>query len=203
MSGLSQGNGRLLVISGPAGSGKTTLCDELLREFPRVRRVVTSTTRAPRSGEEDGRDYHFLTVPQFEAKIAAGDFYEWAKVHDRYYGSERRAVLEPLQDGAHLLLNIDVQGAASYRAAAARDSFLSERLLTVFIKPRSLAQIRERLSGRGSDDEAEIRRRLSTAEAEIPQAEHFDLCILSGSRAEDYAAFRTAYLQATGQATIG
>lgn len=185
--------GVLLVISGPAGSGKTTLCDRLLEEFPSVRRVVTSTTRAPRRGEQAGVDYHFRTITQFEDMIAAGAFYEWAKVHDRYYGSEREAVLQPLRKGEDLLLNIDVQGAASYREAAREDPFLAERLLTVFVRPQSIEQIRQRLIGRGTDDEAEIERRLRTAEEELPQAERFDAVIMSASKDEDYAAFREIY----------
>jgi guanylate kinase len=187
--------GLLLVISGPAGSGKTTLCDRLLDEFPSVQRVVTTTTRSPREGEVNGEDYHFRTVPAFEAKIAAGDFYEWARVHGRYYGSERAAVLEPLRKGRDLLLNIDVQGAAAYREAAREDPFLAERLLTVFVQPSGLEQIRERLRGRGSEDASEIERRLRTAAEEMPQAERFDAIIVSGSKEADYAAFRDIYLR--------
>lgn len=187
--------GLLLIICGPAGSGKTTLCDRLLEEFSHVRRVITTTTRAPRTGERNGVDYHFRSVEEFQAKIAAGDFYEWANVHGRYYGSERLAVLEPLKAGTDLLLNIDVQGAASYRDAAAVDPFLAQRLLSVFIQPTGLDQIRERLRGRGTDDAAEIERRLQTAANEMPEAVHFDVVITSDSKEADYAAFRQLYLR--------
>lgn len=186
--------GLLLVICGPAGSGKTTLCDVLREEFPEVARVVTTTTRAPREGEQDGVDYHFRTIEAFEAMIEAGDFYEWAKVHGRYYGSERVAVRKPLEVGTDLLLNIDVQGAASYREAAAADPWLGKRMVSVFIQPTGLEQIHERLQGRGTDDDAEIAKRLRTAEEEMPHAEHFDEVIVSGSKEADYAAFRALYL---------
>jgi len=192
MSAADQG--LLLVISGPAGSGKTTLCDRLLTEFPEVGRVITSTTRAPREGEQAGVDYHFRSIPEFKAMIAEGAFYEWAEVHGRYYGSERAAVLGPLRAGTELLLNIDVQGAANYRAAADEDPYLAARLLTVFVQPTGLDQIRERLRGRGTDDAAEIDRRLRTAEEELRQAEHFDEIIVSGSKDADYAAFRRLFL---------
>jgi guanylate kinase len=188
-------NGLLLVVCGPAGSGKTTLCDRLQAEFPHIGRVVTSTTRAPREGEREGVDYHFRTVEAFQAMIEAGEFYEWAQVHGRYYGSERAAVRGPLAAGKDLLLNIDVQGAASYRAAAAEDSWLANRLLTVFIRPTDLVQIEERLLGRGTDDENEIAKRLRTAELELPHARHFDEVIVSGTREADYAAFRALYLK--------
>ena len=185
--------GRLLVISGPAGSGKTTLCDRLRAEFPEIHRVVTTTSRPPRAGEEDGIDYHFVSPAQFQQGIEAGAFYEWARVHDRFYGSERREVLPPLEAGRTVLLNIDVQGAEAYRRAAATDPFLAGCLTTVFIKPRDLEQIRERLCARGTDDDVEIARRLATATEEIPLAEAFDEVITSSSREADYAAFRAIY----------
>lgn len=193
-SAAAQGErGSLTVISGPAGSGKTTLCDRLLLEFPDVARVVTTTTREPREGEREGEHYHFLSVPEFEARIAKDAFYEWAKVHGRYYGSERHYILEGLAAGRDLLLNIDVQGAESYRRAAARDPYLARRLITVFIEPCNLEQIRERLLGRGTDSNGEIERRLETARQELAEAPKFHHRIRSGSRESDYTAFRNIF----------
>jgi guanylate kinase len=185
----------LLVISGPAGAGKTTLCNRLLEEFPDLQRVVTTTTREPRDDEVEGIDYHFLGVLEFEAKAAAGGFYEWARVHARYYGSERRAVLEPLKAGRDLLLNIDVQGAANYRKAAAEDTFLAERLVTIFIKPQSLDQMHKRLIKRAAETPEDIERRMKSAEKEIAEADKFDEVIVTGSRDADYNAFREIYLR--------
>jgi guanylate kinase len=182
----------ILIISGPAGSGKTTLCDQLLAEFPHwIQRVVTTTSRQPRPGEREGVDYHFLPEAEFERRIQAGGFIEWARVHGRLYGSQKAHLLELLQGGRDLVLNIDVQGARTFRDNAV----LPGRLHTVFIQPASLEQIRQRLRGRGADDAAEIARRLRTAEAEIAAAGDFDHQILSGSREADYAALRDLYLK--------
>ena len=185
----------LLVIAGPAGSGKTTLCDALMEEFSaQVERLVTTTSRDPRPGEVDGTDYHFLTPEEFELKIDQGDFIEWAYVHGRYYGSQKAHILEILTSGRDILLNIDVQGAESFRKQEQENPELSGKIHTVFIKPASMEQIRERLQFRGSDDEAEIQRRLNTAAEELKVADHFDHVIISGSREDDYAAIRELYL---------
>jgi len=188
----------LLIVSGPAGSGKTTLCDRLLGEFSsRLRRVVTATSRAPRPGEVDGVDYFFMSDEDFVAKIASGAFYEHAKVHSARYGVLREAVLRNLDASRDLLLNIDVQGAATFRGAALVDPRMSGRVCSAFIMPRSIDQIRERLVGRGSDDTAEIERRLNTARIEMGVWKSYDYCIVSGSREHDYEAIRSVYLAET------
>lgn len=185
----------LLIISGPAGSGKTTLCEQLLAEFgSSIERVVTTTSRDPRPGEVDGVDYHFITVPEFEEKIRRGDFIEWARVHGRFYGSERSNILRMIRSGRDVLLNIDVQGAQTFRKKALDFEDLKGRIRTIFIRPRSLEQIRERLVGRGADDATEIRRRLQSAEMEIQVADTFDHVITSGSREKDWSALRQLYL---------
>ncbi|MEX0322210.1 MAG: guanylate kinase [Puniceicoccaceae bacterium] len=185
----------LLVIAGPAGSGKTTLCDALLNEFSeQVERLVTTTSRDPRPGEVDGNDYHFLSPDEFRSRIDQGKFIEWAYVHGRYYGSQKAHVLNVLTSGRDILLNIDVQGAEAFRKLEKSDPDLAGRVHTVFIKPESMEQIRERLDYRGSDDEAEIQRRLNTAEEEMKVADQFDHVIISGSREADYAAIRELYL---------
>src|SRR3954468_2727137 len=124
----------LLVIAGPAGSGKSTLCDRLVTEIPDFARVVTTTTRAPRIGEVDGLHYHFLTGAQFDQKVAAGEFLEWAWVHgDRRYGTLTSSVLEPLKQGQNLVMSIDVQGVETLRRAARGTPPLQQALTTVFI----------------------------------------------------------------------
>lgn len=185
----------LLIVSGPAGSGKTTLCDRLLDEFsPRLKRVVTATSRAPRPGEVDGVDYLFLSDEDFVSKIASGAFYEHAKVHSARYGVLREAVLKNLDASRDLLLNIDVQGAATFRGAALVDPRMAGRIASVFLMPKSIDQIRERLFGRGSDDKSEIERRLETARVEMGAWKSYDYCVVSGTREHDYEAIRSIYL---------
>jgi guanylate kinase len=185
----------LMIVSGPAGSGKTTLCDRLLAEFsPTMARVVTATSRAPRAGEIDGVDYFFMSEDDFARRVTAGEFYEHARVHSCRYGVLREAVLKNLEASRDLLLNIDVQGAATFRAAARIDPRMGDRITSVFIMPKSIGQIRERLESRGTDDVAEIARRLETARIEIGVWKSYDYCIISGSREHDYESIRSIYM---------
>jgi guanylate kinase len=182
----------LLVLAGPAGSGKTTLCERLVRECPGVERVITSTTRPPRDGELNGRDYHFFSDAQFDELVAAGAFLEWARVHgrDRRYGTLRREIDAKFARNIDLCMNVDVQGVASIRAAADRDRAFAQRLVTVFLMPPSLDELRRRLRGRAQDDETEIERRMQTAQREMTEWIHYDFCIASGSMEEDFATVR-------------
>ncbi|HVS51768.1 MAG TPA: AAA family ATPase [Opitutaceae bacterium] len=182
----------LLVIAGPAGSGKSTLCDRLVAEAPGFSRVVTTTTRAPRLGEIDGVHYHFFRPEEFERRIAAGEFLEWAYVHgqtndrSRLYGTLKSSVLEPLARGASLVMSIDVQGVESLRRCAQAEPRLRRAMSTVFIvveRERLIARMRER----AKDHEDEIARRMATAEAELREAPKFDYIIESKSRDEDFA----------------
>ncbi|MEY4940457.1 MAG: hypothetical protein RIQ93_2192 [Verrucomicrobiota bacterium] len=176
----------LLVIAGPAGSGKSTLCDRLVFEQADFARVVTTTTRAPREGEIDGVHYHFLTPAQFDARVAAGEFLEWAWVHgERRYGTLRSSVLDPLAAGQNLVMSIDVQGVESLRRVAQTNAALRRAMTTLFIRvdhERLVARMRER----AKDHEEEIERRIATAEAELRQAGKFDFIIESGTREEDF-----------------
>jgi guanylate kinase len=177
----------LLVIAGPAGSGKSTLCDRLVAADPGFSRVITTTTREPRGGEVNGVHYHFFTAGEFEAKIAAGEFLEWAWVHgDRRYGTLASSVLEPLSRGQNLVMSVDVQGVESLRRASSFNPIIRQALTTVFIVvdyERLLARMRHR----GKDNEEEIARRMATAEAELREACKFDFVINSRSRDEDFA----------------
>jgi guanylate kinase len=186
----------LLILAGPAGVGKSTLCDRLVAEVPGFERVITATTRPPRVGEVNGRDYHFLSEKQFDEKLAAGEFLEWACVHQKFrYGTLKSAVLDRLPHTS-LIMNIDVQGVRSIRAAAARLALLRSRLVTVFVAPDSFEVLRERLQYRGTDGEEEIARRLRTAELELGERNSYDYVIHSGSKEQDFRALLAFWEQA-------
>jgi guanylate kinase len=186
----------LLILAGPAGVGKSTLCDRLVAEVPGFERVITATTRPPRVGEINGRDYHFLSDKQFDEKLAAGEFLEWAWVHQKHrYGTLKSAVLDQLAHTS-LVMNIDVQGVRSVRAAAAHHALLRNRLVTVFVAPDSFDVLRERLQYRGKDSDEEIARRLRTAELELGERNSYDYVIHSGSKEQDFRALLAYWEQA-------
>lgn len=191
-----QANPILLVLAGPAGSGKSTLCERLVKEGSQFSRVVTTTTRAPRPGEIDGVHYHFLSPAQFDEKLAKGEFLEWAWVHgDRRYGTLAASVLDPLSRGESLVANVDVQGVASIREASTRYPLLARSLATVFINVNH-DQLQRRIRERGADDEAEIARRMATAEKEMLESSKFEYHIDSGTRDEDFNALLAIIKQA-------
>lgn len=175
----------LIVISAPSGGGKTTLCQGLLAARPVVTRAITCTTRAPRSGERDGLDYHFLQVGDFERRVETGEFLEHATVHGNLYGTLKSEVLGRLAAGQDVLLNIDVQGAESVRQQASTDPVLRAALVNVFLTPGSMDELERRLRKRATDSEDVIQRRLVAARVEIAHWNHFDYLILSQTPEED------------------
>lgn len=186
--------GLLLLVSGPAGSGKTTLCDRLSVAHPKhIRRIVTCTTRAPRGGEKHGADYHFLTRADFEAQVAAGVFLEHALVHGNLYGTRAADVLVRLAAGDDVLVNLDVQGAATIRAKAQADTRLAAALVTVFVRVLDPVELRRRLSGRGTDAPDEIERRIRVANEELRHAVEYDHVIDSASREADFTKLEAIY----------
>lgn len=180
----------LIVISAPSGAGKTTLCEGLLGALPNLRRAVTCTTRAPRSGERAGVDYHFLEAAEFARRVKAGEFLEHARVYGNDYGTLRAEVTDHLAAGCDVLLAIDVQGAASVRERAVADTVLGRALVEVFVMPPSLAELEERLRSRGTEDAAIIERRLAAARQEISQWPRYDYVLVSRTREDDLRRLR-------------
>ena len=175
----------LVVVSAPSGAGKSTLCDNVRAALPSASRAVTCTTREPRDGELDGVDYYFLGEEEFLALVEGGEFLENAVVHGNHYGVLKSELRAKLAEGSDVLLNIDVQGAATIRERAATDQVLSRSLVTVFLCPPSLGELEQRLRGRGTDSEEAIARRLAIAKDEMDQAEKFNHTLTSQTREAD------------------
>ena len=178
-------NSLLVVISAPSGGGKTTLCKELLASSPNMTRAVTCTTREPRPDEVDGTDYYFLDATSFLKRVQAGNFLEHATVFGNSYGVLKSEVLSKLRQGKDVLLNVDVQGAATIHERAETDPELKSALVQVFLTPPSLLILEERLHKRGTDSVQVIQKRLGVAKQEISQWKNFDYLILSTTIGED------------------
>lgn len=177
-------HGLLIIISSPSGGGKTTLCHRLLDWDKNITRVVTATTRAPRTGEEHGKDYFFYTTAEFEQRIAAGDFLEHAQYNGHYYGTPRRFVEEQIAAGRDALLAIEIQGAAKVMELARR-SALGQSLITLFLVPPTLDLLEQRLRRRAQDDEATIQKRLRIAQQEMAHWPEYDYAVVTGHIDDD------------------
>jgi guanylate kinase len=184
---MSARTGILLVVSGPSGSGKTTLCRQLA-ESGEVHYSISCTTRAPRPGEENGRDYHFLTKEDFFLRLEACDFLEHAVVHGNLYGSLKSEVLSYLQAGTDVVMDIDVQGAEQVRACPDED--IQHAFVDLFVMPPSEEELHNRLSGRGTDHPDVIALRMRNALEEMEHWRLYGYRLLSSSREEDYAKFQ-------------
>ncbi len=180
----------LIVVSAPSGGGKTTLCDQLLAIRPDMTRAVTCTTRDPRKGEKDGVDYYFFDAGTFLKRVQAGNFLEHATVYGQSYGTLKSEVLGKLRAGKDVLLNIDVQGAATVRKCADDDPELKRSLVTVFLTPPSAAILEKRLRKRGTDSEAVIHKRLGVARQEVAQWKNFDYLLISRGIEDDLVAMQ-------------
>lgn len=176
----------LLVVSGPSGSGKTTLCRRLA-DAGEARYSISCTTRQPRPGEVDGRDYHFLTRDEFERRLAAGDFLEHAEVHGNLYGSLKSEVLSHLEAGSDVVMDIDVQGAEQVRNC--EDPEIKRAVVELFVMPPSGEELHARLAGRGTDSEETIALRMSNALDEMRHWSEYTYVLHSSTREKDYARF--------------
>ncbi|MEM7164798.1 MAG: guanylate kinase [Planctomycetota bacterium] len=166
MAGENEWPGKIVVVSGPSGVGKTAIVDRLLARGT-CKRAITATTRAPRAGEQDGVDYFFHTRAAFEAGIQEGEFLEHAEVHGNLYGTPWTPLEKQLRAGHRVLLNIDVQGAERLMELGTNATF-------VFLLPPSLEELERRLRSRESDDEAAIQRRLDNAQGELARQDRYD-----------------------------
>jgi guanylate kinase len=175
----------LILISAPSGGGKTTLCEHLLKARPEMTRAITCTTREPRKGEKDGVDYHFFSAAEFLKRLQAGNFLEHATVYGNSYGILKSELLAKLRQGRDVLLNVDVQGAATIREQSETEPELKRALVTVFLTPHSLTVLEERLRKRGADADAVIQKRLAVAKQEVAQWKNFDYLLESTTKAED------------------
>ena len=182
--------GIALVLSAPSGAGKTTLVQRLLRAFPQLGYSVSCTTRQPRQGEVDGKDYIFISREVFEQRRAEGYFAEWAEVHGNLYGTPLAPVEENLRLGQDLLFDIDVQGAAQLKLSLTEAVF-------VFILPPSMTELERRLRSRGLDDEKTIERRLANARQEIPEARWYDALVVNDSLDVAYDELRSVFVAAS------
>jgi guanylate kinase len=166
------GRGMLIVVSSPSGGGKGTLIDRVLKTVPGVSYSVSYTTRAPRGTEQEGREYFFIDEPAFRAMIADGAFLEWADVYGHLYGTSAAQVDRERAAGNDIILEIDVQGAASIHHQVAD-------AVSIFILPPSFELLRNRLVARATDSVADLERRLAGAPGEVAQYKHFDYVILN------------------------
>jgi guanylate kinase len=164
--------GNLFIVAAPSGGGKTTLVRLLLEREPGIRLSISYTTRPPRPGEQDGREYNFVSVDAFQGMISRGEFLEWAEVHGNYYGTSRTWIGGRLDAGDDVLLEIDWQGAQQVRAQF-------PEAIGVFVLPPSMAELRRRLTGRGTDSAEVVERRLAAAAAEMRHAGEFDYVIIN------------------------
>jgi guanylate kinase len=169
---VEKNHGLLIILSGPSGAGKGTLCQELLRQMPNLRYSVSSTTRYPRPGEVEGIHYYFRPRQEFEAMLARDELLEWAEFCDNYYGTPRFAVEQAIQEGLDVILEIEIQGALQIKKRFPQGVF-------TFIVPPSLDVLSERIHKRGTESEEVIQKRLATAIQELEYVSEYDYVVIN------------------------
>lgn len=178
MNSQSTGKGYLFIVSGPSGVGKTVLCNEIVNRFaPHVVYSISTTSRAPRGGETNGQEYFFCTAREFEEAIGNNEFAEWAFVHGNYYGTPRRFLASNLDEGKHVILNIDVQGAMKIREEYPES-------IMVFILPPTFEELESRIRKRNMDSENSLKHRLENARKELGYREQYRYAIVNDNLEE-------------------
>jgi guanylate kinase len=177
----------IIIVAAPSGTGKSTLCARLLHEENKsIQLSVSTTSRPPRGKEQNDKEYFFVSSKEFEHKIAAGDFAEWAQVHENFYGTEKKVLEDYWAKGFHALLDIDVQGAHSLR------KLYPKQIFTVFLMPPSMQELERRLRSRGTDSEDAIVKRMANAKLEIDRKEEFDAVIINDTLDQAYLELKSA-----------
>lgn len=164
--------GLLIVLSGPSGAGKGTLCQALLADLPEVHYSISVTTRPPRPGESEGVNYYYVQKDVFETMLADGEFLEWAKVYDNYYGTPKKHVMSILERGEDIILEIDIQGAMQVRKNFPQGVF-------IFIIPPSINELKDRITKRGTDSAEVINKRLSCVHQELSYVSEYDYVVVN------------------------
>jgi guanylate kinase len=184
---MSKEKGIFIVVSAPSGAGKTTICKEVLKAFPEIAYSISYTTRPLRLGEENGRDYYFISEAEFREKIKAGDFAEWTEKFGFFYGTSIKTMRGVLDQGKNMLLDVDTEGARNLKSRFPEGVF-------VFILPPSLEELRKRLAGRGSENENDMSVRLEKARDEIREVFWYDYIVINGEVENAVADLKSIYL---------
>lgn len=180
--------GTLFVISAPSGAGKTTIMKQVMESLPGISFSVSHTTRSPREGEQNEKDYHFISVETFRKMQNQNAFLEWAEVHNNFYGTSKSEIDYLLNDGTDIILDIDIQGARQVKAAE------SVSAVFIFILPPSLAELEKRLRGRGTDSDETINVRLTNSKKEMEEVDLYDHVIINDSVEEAAEMLRSVIL---------
>jgi guanylate kinase len=176
--------GMVIVVSGASGTGKSTICGQVRKDMPELGFSVSCTTRSPRDGEKDGVDYYYISKDVFLKRVGNGEFIEYAEVFDNFYGTLRSEVIDQVESGKDVFLDIDIQGALQIQQTALNDPLLKNCCEFIFIVPPSIAELEKRLRGRGTDPEEQIVKRLAKAKHEISFWRSYDYLIIN-DRLED------------------
>jgi guanylate kinase len=189
---MTQKKGKIIIIVAPSGTGKSTLIKRLKEYFRELHWSVSFTTRPMRDGEIDGKHYFFISEPEFIKKKEGGDFAEWAKVHNNYYGTSKGFVLSKIENGYSILFDLDVQGADNMRDVFGKDA------LCIFIAPPSLDELENRLRYRGTESEEVLQVRLNNAKEEIKRKNDYDYCVVNDDLETAYEDLRAIIAEILG-----
>ena len=174
---------RMIIVAAPSGAGKSSFVEKLAQENPRLKDIITYTTRAMRKGESEGNPYHYITVEDFEKKISENFFVEWAKVQTKFYGTSYQSLESAWAEGRTAIMDIDIQGVATFKAKYPDAK-------TIFVLPSSIEELRRRIEKRDGGIPHDIEVRMANAEKEIQEASKFDFCIINDQFDQSYAEFK-------------